>query len=59
METLARPVLRRPGLALWPLRAALAAHLLAVLVQPVLAGLYLTGDVDAIDLHATNGSRWR
>jgi hypothetical protein len=55
METLARPVLRRPRVALWPLRAALAAHLLAVLAQPVLAGLFLTGDVDAIDWHAANG----
>ena len=55
METLDRPALRRPRVALWPLRAALAAHLLAVLAQPVLAGMFLTGDVDAIDWHATNG----
>jgi hypothetical protein len=55
METLDRPALRRPRVALYPLRAALAAHLLAVLAQPVLAGMFLTGDVDAIDWHATNG----
>jgi hypothetical protein len=38
------------------LRLVLTGHLLAVLGQPVLAGLYLTGDVDAIALHGTVGS---
>jgi len=31
-------------------------NLLAVLAQPVLAGLYLTGDVDAIGVHGLIGS---
>jgi hypothetical protein len=31
-------------------------HLVMVLAQPVLAGLFLTGDVDAITMHGTIGS---
>lgn len=47
---------RRPRLSLTLLRGALTAHLLGVLAQPVLAGLFLSGDVDAIALHgATAG----
>jgi hypothetical protein len=42
---------RRPVITLWSLRVALTVHLLAVLAQPVLAGLFLTGDVDAIAAH--------
>ena len=42
--------------SLWLLRAALTVHLLAVLAQPVLAGLFLTGDIDAIAVHGTIGS---
>ena len=52
MTTLAR----RPRLSLWLLRTALTVHLLAVLAQPVLAGLFLTGDIDAIAVHGTIGS---
>lgn len=43
----------------WPLRAlraVLVVHLLVVLGQPLTAGRYLTGDVDAIAWHATTGS---
>lgn len=52
----AAPRVRRPVVSLWLLRLVLTGHLLAVLGQPVLAGLYLTGDVDAIALHGTVGS---
>lgn len=45
-----------PRRTLWLLRLVLTGHLLAVLAQPVLAGLFLTGDVDAIAVHATIGS---
>jgi hypothetical protein len=38
------------------LRTVLTVHLVAVLAQPVLAGLFLTGDVDAIAVHGTIGS---
>ena len=46
----------RPRLSLWLMRTVLSVHLLAVLAQPVLAGLFLTGDIDAIAVHGTVGS---
>lgn len=46
---------RRPRLILWGLRLVTALHLCAVLVQPLLAGRFLTGDVDAIGLHGAVG----
>lgn len=45
-----------PRVTLWLLRAAASAFLLAVLAQPVLAGLYLSGDFDALGVHALNAS---
>ena len=58
MNTLARPAGtdRRPRLSLWVLRVTAAVHLVMVLAQPVLAGLFLTGNVDAITVHGTVGS---
>lgn len=47
---------RRPRVSLWLLRAVVTVHLLAVAVQPVLAGLFLTGDVAAIEVHGLVGS---
>jgi hypothetical protein len=47
---------RRPRLSLWLLRTVLTVHLLAGFAQPVLAGLFLTGDIDAIAVHGTIGS---
>ncbi len=55
MDTLT-PVRRGPTLTLWLLRAVIGVHLLVVLAQPVLAGWYLTGDVDAITVHGVLGS---
>lgn len=53
MDILAPPdVQRRPRISLWSLRVALTAHCAAALCQPVLAGLFLTGDVGAISAHA-------
>ncbi len=49
-------VLAAPRISLWLLRAVLTAHVIATLTQPVLAGLFLTGDVDAIDVHAAVAS---
>lgn len=43
-------------LTLWPLRLLLTLHLAAVLAQPVLAGRYLTGDIDAIAAHGMVGN---
>lgn len=58
VNTLVRPAAtdRRPRLSLWSLRLATTVHLVMVLVQPVLAGLFLTGDVDAIQVHGVVGS---
>lgn len=50
------PARRGPRITLWPLRVVITAHLLMVLAQPWLAGLYLSGDVDAIAVHGTIGS---
>jgi hypothetical protein len=47
---------RRPRASLWALRTLLTLFLPAVLAQPVLAGMFLTGDVDAIGVHGLNGS---
>jgi hypothetical protein len=47
---------RGPRLSLWALRVTATVHLVMVLAQPVLAGLFLTGNVDAITVHGTLGS---
>ncbi|WP_232665060.1 hypothetical protein [Pseudonocardia sp. TRM90224] len=49
-------VTRRPCVTLWLMRTAATLHLVVVLCQPVLAGMFLTGDVDAIAVHGTIGS---
>ncbi len=46
---------RRLRLSLWLLRAVITVHLISALAQPVLAGRFLSGDIDAIDLHGNNG----
>jgi hypothetical protein len=46
------PRVRQPAVTLWLLRIGLTTHLLAAALQPVLAGMFLTGDVDAIEVHA-------
>jgi hypothetical protein len=56
VETLTPPVVRRPRVTLWLLRAVLTVHVVAVLSQPVWAGMFLTGDIDAITVHGTIGS---
>ena len=56
MDTLAAPPERAaspdPLVTLWLLRAVVTLFLLAVLAQPVLAGLYLSGEFDALAVHA-------
>ncbi len=59
VDTLVRPAAaptRRPRISLWTLRVLVTGHLVAVLAQPVLAGRFLTGDVDAIGVHGLVGS---
>ncbi len=43
---------RSPLVTLWLLRTVVTLFLLAVLAQPVLAGLYLSGEFDALAVHA-------
>ncbi len=56
MNTLVRPPSAKPRASLWFLRFVATAHLVLVLAQPVLAGLFLTGNVDAIAVHSAIGS---
>jgi hypothetical protein len=56
VDTTLAPVRGRPRVTLWLLRAVVTVHLVAVLLQPVLAGRYFDGDVDAIGWHAALGS---
>lgn len=44
----------RPGVTVWPVRVLATVQLVAVLAQPMLAGLYLSGDFDALGLHSAN-----
>jgi hypothetical protein len=43
-----------PRVTLWVLQVAAVLHTLAMLVQPVLAGGYLDGDVGALEAHRIN-----
>jgi hypothetical protein len=59
MTTTAVPATRvkRPRVTLYVLRLFVTVHLLLALVQPVMAGLFLTGEVDAMDnAHSPIGS---
>ncbi|PZG08054.1 hypothetical protein [Nonomuraea aridisoli] len=44
-----------PSWIVWALRVTATGHLLGVLVQAVLAGLFVTGDVDLLTWHQNNG----
>ncbi len=44
-----------PRASLWALRVSAVLHTLSIAVQPVLAGMFLAGDVDAIGVHEMNG----
>ncbi len=46
---------RTPRKSLVALRIIAVLHLLVFFLQPVLAGIYLSGDFDAIGLHELNG----
>lgn len=45
-----------PRVTLTVLRIMAVLHALSVLVQPVLAGSYLSGDVDALAVHSINAN---
>ncbi|MFI6597609.1 hypothetical protein ACIBHX_15240 [Nonomuraea sp. NPDC050536] len=42
----------RTGPAEWVFRAVVSAHMVAIVAQPVFAGVYLTGDFDGLRWHA-------
>ncbi|MEU6999733.1 hypothetical protein [Nonomuraea sp. NPDC046570] len=44
-----------PGWIVWSLRGTATLHLAGVLGQAVLAGLFVTGDVDMLAWHRNNG----
>ncbi|WP_369136810.1 hypothetical protein [Modestobacter versicolor] len=46
---------RRPRVSLWLLRVVLTAQLVTAVTLPVLAGLFLGGDVDAVVWHGIAG----
>ena len=50
------PANRRPRVALQVLRVVAVLHSLTFLAQPVFAGSYLMGDVDALALHNANAA---
>jgi hypothetical protein len=47
---------RRPRGSLWSLRLTLLLHAGLVVAQPILAGYFLAGEVDAMDAHGPIGS---
>ncbi|MFG1908748.1 hypothetical protein [Kribbella sp. NPDC048928] len=48
---------RRPRITLQVLRGTLVLHAILIIVQPIAAGYFLSGNVDAMnDIHATVGS---
>lgn len=47
---------RRPKASLWALRIILLLHAALVCVQPILAGYFLAGEADAMDVHGPIGS---
>ncbi|MDX2973854.1 hypothetical protein [Kribbella solani] len=50
---------RRPRVSLQLLRITLAIHAILIIMQPIMAGYFLAGNVDAIDTHgAIGGSVW-
>lgn len=47
---------RRPRVSLWVLRVMLLVHAVLVVMQPILAGYYLSGESDAMNAHGPIGS---
>jgi hypothetical protein len=52
----AEPRVRRPRGSLWSLRIVLLLHAGLVVAQPILAGYFLSGEVDAMNVHSPIGS---
>ena len=47
---------RRPRASLWGLRIVLVLHAVLIVAQPILAGYFLSGNVDAMNIHGPIGS---
>jgi hypothetical protein len=47
---------KRPRATLWVLRLVLVLHAGLVVAQPILAGYFLSGESDAMDIHGPIGS---
>ncbi|HEX6355613.1 hypothetical protein [Actinophytocola sp.] len=45
-----------PRATLWTLRVLAVLHALSAIAQPLLAGIYLDGDVDALAVHEINAT---
>jgi hypothetical protein len=59
MTTTVEPVqtkVRRPRASLWALRITLLLHAALVGAQPILAGYFLSGNVDVMNIHGPIGS---
>ncbi|GAB2630893.1 hypothetical protein [Kribbella swartbergensis] len=54
--TVVEPRVRRPRASLWTLRITLLLHAALVVAQPILAGYFLSGEVDAMNVHGPIGS---
>lgn len=47
---------RRPRASLWAFRLILVPHAALIVAQPILAGYFLSGNVDAMNIHGPIGS---
>lgn len=47
---------KRPRVSLWALRVVLVLHAVLVVMQPILAGYFLSGESDAMNVHGPIGS---
>lgn len=56
MTITVEPRVRRPRVSLWALRLTLLPHAAFLVAQPILAGYFLSGEVDAIAIHGPIGS---
>ena len=56
MTTTVEPKVRRPRASLMGLRITLLLHAVLVAAQPILAGYFLSGNVDAMNIHGPIGS---
>lgn len=56
MTTTIEPVRTGPRQTLWLLRGTVTLGTVGVLLQPILAGGYLSGEFDFLDYHGTNAT---